>query len=122
MYTAVFLDVVRNMLYTVVDGRSCNGRCYGNSAHVAEQKQRAAAVLSRDNLNASQAINLMYDRIILDGQTDFLQPENSVVSSSDKWAAAAQFVDRLSTKHPSRFDAMTKSEIKLERLRTQGLM
>ncbi len=38
----------------------------------AEKKRRGASVLTRDGLSASQAINLMYDRLIDEGEADFL--------------------------------------------------
>ena len=34
----------------------------------AEKKRRGASVLTRDGLSASQAINLMYDRLIDEGE------------------------------------------------------
>lgn len=88
----------------------------------ASKKQRAANILSRNNLNASQAINLMYDRIIEDGQASFLRSDGAPLASPEKWEVASRFVDTLSTPFHSHFDDMTKSEIRQERLHAKGLM
>lgn len=86
-----------------------------------EKKARAARVLQREGLNASRAINLMYDRVIEDGNADFLVGVSGNVTKED-WAAAARFIDALSEKKKSRFDSMTKAEIAMERLAARGLM
>lgn len=86
-----------------------------------EKKARAARVLQREGLNASRAINLMYDRVIEDGNVDFLVGASGDITKED-WAAAARFVDSLSKKRESRFDSMTKAEIATERLSARGLM
>lgn len=89
---------------------------------LAEKKRKGAHVLSREGLSASQAINLMYDKMIEEGEASFLRPDTSLVGDEAKWAAAALFVDNLSSKRASRFDDMTKAEAKMDRLRSRGLM
>ncbi len=87
---------------------------------VDEKKRRANLILEREGLNASQAINLMYDRIIEDGNAEFLVPGEREVDL-DAWKRAAEFVDSLSEKRVSRFDDMTKAQIRMDRLAKRGL-
>ena len=80
-----------------------------------EKKRKGARILAREGLSASQAINLMYDKMIEEG-------EASRIGDEAKWAAASRFVDSLSSKRASRFDDMTKAEVRMERLRSRGMM
>lgn len=85
------------------------------------KKAQGALVLKRNGLNPSQAINLLYDKVIAEGDTSFLKDE----SASDKqlrWKNAALFVDSLSQKRSTRFDNMTKAEIRMDRLKSRGLV
>ena len=84
-----------------------------------QKKQRGARALERSGLTASQAINLLYDRIIAEG-TDWLTgtPERDDL----RWRRATSFVDGLPFPRESRFDAMRKEDIKRERLAAKGLM
>lgn len=86
-----------------------------------EKKARGARILRREGLNASQAINILYDRIIEHGDARFLS-EGAGAPCPQDWERAARFVDSLSEKRSSRFDGMTKAEVKAERLRARGLM
>ena len=87
----------------------------------AEKKRGGGIVLEREGLNASQAINLMYDRLIEEGDASFLR-KAPAESLSSRMGRAAHFVDSLSEKRGSRFDEMTKAEIKADRLKARGLM
>lgn len=87
---------------------------------LATKKQEGARVLQQAGLNASQAINLMYDRLVEEGSAEFLLPNISFQLDDSKWAAAASFVDSLSSTRKSRFDEMSKAEIKQERLRAKN--
>ena len=84
------------------------------------KKQQGLRVLKRDGMNASQAVNLLFDRLIEEGSTFLLQ--DSDVSTDERWVSAAHFVDSLSRKRSTRFDDMTKAEIKLDRLAAKGLV
>ena len=84
------------------------------------KKEKAVRILNREGLNASSAINMMFDRIIDSGSTDFLRSSPRKLSSED-WKSAADFVDSLSAKRQTRFDDMTKAEIKMDRLKNRGL-
>ena len=75
----------------------------------------------RDGMNASQAVNLLFDRLIEEGSADFLLQDGDA-SADERWASAARFVDSLSRKRSTRFDDMTKAEIKLDRLAAKGLV
>ena len=86
-----------------------------------EKKRKGARILAREGLSASQAINLMYDKMI-EGEAGFLRADSSRIGDEAKWAAASRFVDSLSSKRASRFDDMTKAEVRMERLRSRGMM
>ncbi len=85
----------------------------------AQKKKQGARALKRSGLSASEAINLLYDRIITEG-TDWLTGPS--MPSETRWHQAANFVDSLSKPRESRFDAMSKAEIKRDRLTSKGLM
>lgn len=89
--------------------------------HDNGEKDTGGRILQRDGLNASQAINLLYDRVISDGNAEFLTG-SSISPLAAAWHNAAQFVDSLSEKRTSRFDAMSDRGIRVERLQRRGLM
>ena len=76
-----------------------------------EKKRKGARILAREGLSASQAINLMYDKMIEEGEAGFLRADSSRIGDEAKWAAASRFVDSLSSKRASRFDDMSASLI-----------
>ena len=87
----------------------------------AAKKAAGAKVLARAGLNASQAINLLYDKLEEEQSADFLirkQPEPR------EWESAAKFIDALASPTPvqTRFDSMTRAQIKLDRARVRGLV
>lgn len=86
------------------------------------KKERGAHVLAQAGLTASQAINLMYDRIISEKDAAFLLPSEQATPPAERIQVAAQFVDSLSRKTSSRFDNMTKAQIRAERLASRELM
>lgn len=86
-----------------------------------EKKSRATRILHREGFSASQAINLLFDRVIDQGSADFLRQKTEMPDDL-RWRQAADFVDALSEKRASRFDDMSKAEIRVERLRARGLM
>lgn len=87
----------------------------------SRKKEAGNAILAHAGLNASQAIGMMYDKLIESKSVDFLL-EGPAQSRESKLAAAAAFVDSLSVKRASRFDDMTDVEIRCERLASRGLM
>lgn len=85
----------------------------------AEKKAAGARVLAKEGLNASQAINLLYDKLDESQSAEFLtqrKPERR------EWESAAKFIDALASPVPikTRFDNMTRGEIKLERAKAKG--
>lgn len=84
-----------------------------------EKKADGVRILQREGLSASQAINLMFDKVIEGQSAAFL-----AAPSSDRraaWSAAAAFVDSIPKKRMTRFDDMSRAEAKMERLRARGL-
>lgn len=86
----------------------------------SRKKQRGLAILEREGSNASQAINRMFDRIIESNSAGFLFEEKR--DTSESLRAAASFVDSLSEKRASRFDSMSREEIKRERFSSRGVI
>ncbi len=89
-----------------------------------QKKEAGNAILKRAGLNASQAINRLYDRLIEERDAAFIQGGERTMPDPARWRLAAEFVDAIPLKRtePSRFDAMTKAEIKMDRLRSRGLV
>ena len=83
----------------------------------AEKKAAGSKVLAKAGLNASQAINLLYDKLEEEQSAEFLthrKPEPR------EWESAAKFLDGLHIDIDPRFDRMTRGEIKLERAKAKG--
>lgn len=96
------------------------GQCMVTGRMDQEKKDAATRILKRSGLNASSAINLLFDRIIKEHGTDFLTEKPRQLTPED-WKKAAEYVDSISKKRTSRFDGMTKAQIKMERLKSKGL-
>ena len=86
----------------------------------AEKKALGGRILQKSGLSASQAINLLYDRIIRESNAEFLLEEGPRDDAA--WENAARFVDSLSVEQATRFEDMTKAQIRADRLKTRGLM
>ena len=85
----------------------------------AKKKAAGARVLAKEGLNASQAINMLYDKLEEDQDARILtqrKPEKR------EWESAAKFIDALASSVPieTRFDHMTRGEIKLDRAKAKG--
>ena len=85
----------------------------------AAKKAAGGKVLAKAGLNANQAINLLYDKLEQEQSADFLthrKPEPR------EWESAIRFIDALAAPVPvhTRFDDMTRAEIKLERAKAKG--
>lgn len=83
----------------------------------AEKKAAGAKVLAKAGLNASQAINLLYDKLEEEQSADFLMHRKP---EPREWESAAKLLDALHMEIDSRFDNMTRGEIKLERAKAKG--
>lgn len=98
-----------------MDGAMVTGR-------MDEQKKTAGnAVLAQHGMNASQAINLLYEKLIREKDVSFLFEDGWRPDPAD-WARAAAFVDSLSSAAETQFDELEKAEIKASRLAAKGLM
>lgn len=86
----------------------------------AEKKARGGRLLQKSGLSASQAINLLYDRIIREGNAEFLLEGG--FRDDAAWENAARYVDSLTVEQATRFDDMTKAQIRTDRLKNRGLM
>lgn len=84
-----------------------------------EKKAAGARVLAKAGLNASQAINLLYDKLEEEQSADFLMHRKPEMR---EWESAAKFLDALASPVPirTRFDNMTRGEIKLARAKAKG--
>ena len=93
------------------------------TGRMSDQKKSAGnRILAREKLKPSQAINLMYQRLIDEKSARFLRPTDTTTVDSARLKEAADFVDGLSMPGGSAFDSMTDAEIKAHRLRAKGLM
>ena len=86
-----------------------------------QKKSQGNAVLHAAGLTASQAINLLYDRLIEDCSPRFLI-NDAARPCSNQYDAALAFVDSLVVPLATRFDTMTDAEIKVDRLKAKGLL
>ena len=84
----------------------------------ADKKTEGNAILGQAGLNASQAVNLLYDRLIEEHDAGFLTERTP---SANEWKVAARFVDALAAPEhiETPFDGMTRGEIKLHRFLTR---
>lgn len=86
-----------------------------------EKKADATRILRRDGLTASQAINLLFDKVVEDQSASFLV-QGSRQADAASWQAAAAFIDSIPQERKTRFDSMTKQQAKMERLADRGLL
>lgn len=87
-----------------------------------EKKAAGNAVIEACGSNPSKMISALYDRIIKDQSVDFLFEEENEAPTREDWKSAALFVDSLAVPLKTRFDAMTDREIRVERLKSRGLL
>ena len=87
----------------------------------AEKKAAGAEVLARAGMNASQAVNLLYDRLVEEQDVAFLQRHEV---TPYEWESAARLIDSIPSPVPisTRFDNMTRGEIKLARAKARGVI
>ena len=87
----------------------------------SRKKAEGGRILEKAGLNASQAINLLYDRLLEEQNADFLLHR---AAEPREWDSAAKFLNSLAApkKISTRFDTMTRGEIKLDRLKSRGVI
>lgn len=92
------------------------------TGRIAREKKNAGnAVLAASGLSASQAINLLYDKLIEQQGVEFLRPEDRQPTDAD-WAQAAAFIDSLSSPHASRQGTGMKSTGRIRVMRRETLV
>ena len=82
----------------------------------AEKKAAGNRVLERLGMNSSQAINLLYDKLIAEGDAAFLGVGAGPLSR-EALADAYSFIQSMTLPATDMFDGMTKGEIALMRYR-----
>ena len=87
----------------------------------AEKKAAGAEVLARSGMNASQAVNMLYDRLVEEQDASFLERHEV---EPREWESAARLIDSIPSAVPisTRFDNMTRGEIKLARAKARGVI
>ena len=86
----------------------------------AEKKAAGNRVLEKAGLNASQAVNLMYDRLVENQNADFLS--QGLPPTVQQWQMAAELVDSLPLKVDESFLNMSRGEAKLARAKSRGVI
>ncbi len=88
-----------------------------------QKKAAGNAVLKGAGLNASQAINRMYSKLIEDHSASFLDGSDSCLEDDPtKWAMAASFIDTLLIPLSSGISDMSDISAKMSRLRSRSLV
>lgn len=82
----------------------------------AEKKAAGNRILEQLGLNPSQAINLLFDRLIADGDAEFLGVQRPAVTRK-RLVDAYSFIESMTLPATHMFDGMTKGEIALARYR-----
>ena len=85
----------------------------------AEKKAAGAEVLARSGMNASQAVNMLYDRLVEEQDASFLERHEV---EPREWESAARLIDSIYIPVNPRFDNMTRGEIKLARAKARGVI
>lgn len=87
-------------------------------------KERAQKVFSKRGTNASKVINTLFERVIAEGDVSFLLESERQKETLEKQnlKRAIEFVDSIPRSNESRFDNMSKREIKKQRLVDRGLL
>lgn len=88
------------------------------------QKKAAGNAILRDaGMNASQAINRMYSKLIDDHSASFLEGgDDRLEDEPARWAMAASFIDSLLIPLDPTISDMSDIDAKMDRLRSKGLV
>ena len=70
-------------------------------------------------MNASQAVNMLYDRLVEEQDASFLERHEV---EPREWESAARLIDSIYIPVNPRFDNMTRGEIKLARAKARGVI
>ena len=89
----------------------------------ASKKTAGTRVLEDLGYNASQVINELFDRLIESGTLPWGTEERTTGNvSPERLQAALAWVDELASDIDERFSTMSDDQIRVERLRSRGLM
>ena len=86
-----------------------------------QRKAEGQRILSKAGLTASQAINMLFDRLVREQDASFLAAAPAS-SSQAAWQEAAGFVDSLIIPADPQFVIEDKASMKAQRLKARGLM
>ncbi len=88
-----------------------------------QKKAAGNAVLKDAGMNASQAINRMYSKLIEDHSVSFLDDSDSCLEDDPtKWAMASSFINTLLIPLSSDISDMSDVSAKMSRLHSRGLV
>ncbi len=90
----------------------------------ASTKDKAQIILKRNGTNSSKVINTLFERIIEEGNIAFLtdNKDEKQTLQEENLKRAIEFADSIPVDRVSKFDCMTKSEVKARRLADRGLL
>ena len=90
----------------------------------AATKAAAQKIFEQSGTNASKMIYAFFERVIEEGSVSFLYADelDKEVLEQENLNRAIAFVDSIPEERNCRFDGMTKSEIKMQRLKDRGLL
>lgn len=88
------------------------------------KKETGNRILRELGTTPSQFINSMYDFVIQEKRLPFAEKREMGMEAHTKeeWARALEFVRSIQLPAPNRFASMTDDEIRMERLRSKGLL
>lgn len=88
-----------------------------------EKKEAGNRALEQLGTNASQAVNRLYDYVIEKKQLPFPEPRQKGAFTPEEIARAKAWVESIPTLPVNnRYSTMTDDEVRLERLRSRGLL
>ena len=89
----------------------------------SEKKEAGNRILEQLGINASQAVNRLYDYVIEKRQLPFPEEHVQKQYTQEEIAQAMAWVDSIRTlPRNNRFATMSDDEIRLERLKSRGLL
>ena len=90
----------------------------------ASTKIKVQRILKQNGTNSSKVINALFDRIVEEGNIAFLSnsAKEKEVLMKQNLKRAIEFVDSIPNPKANKFDEMSSSEIKMQRLKDRGLL
>ena len=90
----------------------------------AIKKMQVQEILERNGTNLSRVINTVFDRIAKEDGIGFLAEteKEKHTFKKESLARSIEFVDSIPIEKKSKFDEMSKNEIKMLRLKDKGLL